>query len=763
MEACAIMAPPKFIPDADFTPDAPATGGFVPDNQFVSDEQRYGGTQGAIRTGLRNALSGATLGLSDVALTKSGLVNPEQARLENETNPIAAGVGKTLGGAGALVGSGGAAAPLEAAGLPSLEAGVAGGALEGAALTAGNQVSDRALGNPELTAQKALAEIGMGTAFGGGLGVLGETVVPAITNKLSEGLQSLKEALEGPNTPAATRSMVKTLQGVFDSSKEAASDLYEKAAPANIKAGLESAQVPLEEARAASGHIIEQIQEQAPNLSSPSSVRALQDKLGGLQDAIEEAKSPYAAHKALSDFATDIDKGNVIKFGPVKSAAEMGDQEILHGLRSEVRDTLKDPSIWGQEAATHYAETSDAYASYANARKNFQQLFMRKLADGDRVVDPSKIQTFFNNTGKPTQDLRHQALQEFIQQSQALADKSQNYAGFQEAEGDIAKAIQSRAKDQASLQGLADALTRERTGLSGLGSKLKSVGWVPGLHVVGALGAGLEAVGRVTNPYVEGSALKALYEKLGVLESINEKVGDSIEAGARSIARGGELAKGARGAVEGAGTYQKHVKRLDQLADPETMMNHLSHTTGSLQQSAPNVTQGIQGAVGRAAQFLQSKIPRPQRELPMDGEWEASPSQKDKFNRYYAAVDSPLSVLKQVKSGSVSNEALEALQVVHPELLQEMRAKVMENLTPQAMARMPYSVKIAVNKFLGEPLTESMLPPVIIANQSIYSAMNQAKQAAAAGQQKSTQTGLAKLGLSKRAATETQSLEEEKA
>ncbi len=170
--------PPDFIPD--HIPD------FIPEGQFQSDEDRFGGLSGGIKAGLAGVARGATFGLSDVGLTKSGLVNPETLKGLQEENPTASFAGELAGTvAPALVGDEASLANLPglvtkgaravegaASALPKAASKALGYASEGAAYGLGQSVSEYALGDHDLVSEKTLANIGLASALTGGLGAL---------------------------------------------------------------------------------------------------------------------------------------------------------------------------------------------------------------------------------------------------------------------------------------------------------------------------------------------------------------------------------------------------------------------------------------------------------------------------------------------------------------------------------------------------------------------------------------------------------------
>jgi len=174
------------------------------DARKEAEEKEFTSAPEQLKTAAESALSGATFGLSDVALQKTGLVDPERAQLRQQYNPDVALVGEIggavapalfTGGAG-LAGSAARATPTalattagELAGKELAEFATrritspiakklaegavktgAGSAIESALYGVGKGVSEAALGKPEATAENILTDIGTNAVLGGLLG-----------------------------------------------------------------------------------------------------------------------------------------------------------------------------------------------------------------------------------------------------------------------------------------------------------------------------------------------------------------------------------------------------------------------------------------------------------------------------------------------------------------------------------------------------------------------------------------------------------------
>jgi hypothetical protein len=210
-------------------------------------------------------------------------------------------------------------------------------------------------------------------------------------------------------------------------------------------------------------------------------------------------------------------------------------------------------------------------------------------------------------------------------------------------------------------------------------------------------------------------------------------------------------------------SYNKKSEKIRELANlpPDQLMNHLATTHAKLSEAAPGIAPQVNNVAVNGINFLNSKLPKPVTEFPGDEDLEPSKSQKEQWLQYHDSVNDPLKTLEHVKNGTLNSHHLEALQAVHPDLLHEMQQKVMENATPKNMKNLDYSTKIAVSKFLGSPMHQSMMPGVIFSDQSQFN-LNPATQAAGTPQRKGvSEAGMQKMNVAKRTATQTQQLEEE--
>jgi GNAT superfamily N-acetyltransferase len=162
------------VPHGTSLPSAPAEPAGL--DQFLEQpmlEQKYGTLTERAKADVEALARGATLGLSDVAETKLGISTPEEMSNRKRGNPTETNIMQMLGGAGTIVATGGVAAPIEEALGGGKLATAAGYGLEGAGFGMGNVISDHALGDPNLNAQRISTEVGMSALLGIGAGLGG--------------------------------------------------------------------------------------------------------------------------------------------------------------------------------------------------------------------------------------------------------------------------------------------------------------------------------------------------------------------------------------------------------------------------------------------------------------------------------------------------------------------------------------------------------------------------------------------------------------
>lgn len=374
---------------------------FIPDDKFVSDESKYGeGALNTIKAGAAGVARGLTFGLSDVALTKSGLVNPETLAGLEEHQPEASILGEGLAvGASMLVPGAGeanaarmATAPVrgvsrmgqaitkgverilpEATGVIGKAGKIAashavGLGAEGAVYGLGRSATDYAedkLGDPDTAAQKVLSNVGMTSmlagTLGAGLGLSGAALRKGIgTAKGYMKTKPLPEAGQPAiiETPVGKESIVAAPEGTMERA------MQENGVPA----------VKREEVNAASNRLHPDHQarmDAAKEIGAPilESYISGSDKVRTM-DASLMTSQTFAGEKRLLLLEDGFNKARQ----QFSSALETGEARSAHEIGAEGKDLIK-----AQIDAT-YKPTQSLYKKLGPDAENL-------LAPENRLMD----------------------------------------------------------------------------------------------------------------------------------------------------------------------------------------------------------------------------------------------------------------------------------------------------------------------------------------------------------------------------------------
>lgn len=190
--------------------------------------------------------------------------------------------------------------------------------------------------------------------------------------------------------------------------------------------------------------------------------------------------------------------------------------------------------------------------------------------------------------------------------------------------------------------------------------------------------------------------------------------------------------------------YEEKSNQIRQLAGKPAgeLIDHLSSLHQGLEAHAPNIVPHIQAAAANAISFLNSKLPAGGNELIQDAPPQVSKAHKQAWLDLHKTVDNPVSVLEHVNRGTLNKHHLEALTAVYPDLHQEMVQKIQEQLgNAKAKGKsLPYQKRVAISKFIGQPLDSTMTSQSM---QAIMGAASQNKGPAATAQKQKSASSAA--------------------
>ena len=84
-------------------------------------------------------------------------------------------------------------------------------------------------------------------------------------------------------------------------------------------------------------------------------------------------------------------------------------------------------------------------------------------------------------------------------------------------------------------------------------------------------------------------------------------------------------------------------------------------------------------------------------------------------------VHDPVSVLAQVKDGTIIPDSLEAISMVHPKLYDFMKTTMLDHVTSMKdPTKIPFKVRQSMSFFMGEPIDRVFQAQSIAANQAAF-------------------------------------------
>lgn len=171
--------------------------------------------------------------------------------------------------------------------------------------------------------------------------------------------------------------------------------------------------------------------------------------------------------------------------------------------------------------------------------------------------------------------------------------------------------------------------------------------------------------------------------------------------------------------------YHQRVRELrDVAADPGAVAAKVAESTAGVSDVAPNVTAAMTATASRAASFLLSKVP--EAVVPPVGldavqkQYEPSDSEIARFARYHQAVRDPMSVLEDLAAGRGTMEGVEALKVVYPRVYERVYEQAFRTMTADSAQRPSYRQRLNASLLLGTPLDATMTPQYVQTMQAQY-------------------------------------------
>jgi len=222
----------------------------------------------------------------------------------------------------------------------------------------------------------------------------------------------------------------------------------------------------------------------------------------------------------------------------------------------------------------------------------------------------------------------------------------------------------------------------------------------------------------------------------GVRDTVRRLALEGID---QTRARTNEHMKALLGSTSGLTPDQAYSKlggRLTQLASsPGALANVTGALSAPFASSAPQVADAYASKVAETLSYLYSALPKPPGPPPPFAPQNWQPTARDKLGFMDRAeiVANPMSAMRHVAQGTLSDEHLEALRTVYPVVYGMMQREVLDFAATHPEVKLPLAERQSMARFLGTPLGAMDSPDKLRALQATYTAPRAEAPAGAGG------------------------------
>lgn len=842
------------------------------------------------------AARGSTFGVSDIVLPKLGVTTSEALKERKEYYPGTSFAGELTGvlgssvlapefGAVGLVGKAGAAtegalastlAPIAKGAASKILSGIgskaAGSAVEGAFYGGGQVISEAALGDSDLNAQKVATQIGISSLLGGAFGTaLGLPEVISNARGIKPILASAKSSIEsitgeGAEKSSADLGKIASDAGLNESEKSSlVKGLTQLKANANeIKEAADIIGAPVLEGQLSDSKFVQNTDSMISNSPTWFGIKRAQQYQKGFEaannaissalktegdltlaetgnaikkslgQAFQKEQEPISAlynelkmahtevpvpNKSLKSLANELranDELSILKGSPQEKFVNMVSENLESGrvsnvdqlkrIRSAINDSAKaEPSLrhalgvlneklgtLEEESVLQFAKTklepgpiTDLIAQRGAANTRYKELISKMQEIGDvigkkKIYGPKNFTDFLEDVNpealakklftKNNSEFLGWFSKNFPQESRMLSqfEKSRIWEAASNVKDPSAigsravKGIDKLSPEIQKVMFSPEQLVKIRAAQTWMDSVPANINPSGTAHTaawqkffespVSAITTNLrDAAGSGILKAAIGNGETELAERFGSLirvEDAARKTTSSITNATKSVLSGDRLAPFAAGIISKESVkedYDDRVEKISELSNsPEVFLGRLEDSTSNLFNHAPKISSSLHNVGVNAVSFLNSKIPRPIDKKALSAEWIPTQTEMARFNRYYDMVENPVSILKQVGSGTLSMDGVEVLRGVYPKLYDSMKEGILDRLS--SMKKRPnYRTRMMLSLFMGADLDNSTTPQSIAINQAVMNGPSKQKDNKPVNP---TQGGMSKLKVS---------------
>ena len=412
--------------------------------------------------------------------------------------------------------------------------------------------------------------------------------------------------------------------------------------------------------------------------------------------------------------------------------------EAFRDMYDGLREGLEDVGLWGG-AAEMQRSINKPLSSLLGVQGAYRQRFLSRYGRSKSnpwrdayVADRHKIARHVNELLDPNKDLTHRALTESLAHRRDAARAILEHGDLDAASRAAVEGIERSSSD---VLNRLDVASKDISAANQLASLEGGEGALGGL-IGGAVGSGnlaALAMAPLVNP---ARAVRALAAVEGMAGKLNLRLDSGVKgvlsaakntvpaakAAARAIAgsvpRGGAAAaRGGQRYLDSRERFEKQSAKVRELAERgPALQQELQQELSLLSNRAPTVHAQALAVQQRALDYLTKHMPGAATPHPFGIAPSVSRSDAEQWLRRARAVEDPISLLDDMAKGTLSRDAVEAVQEVYPELFSEIQAKVLEQVAElDAQGKRPPYEKRKQLGVLLDIQTDVTLDPGLIA------------------------------------------------
>lgn len=583
----------------------------------------------------------------------------------------------------------------------------AGGATEGLLFSAPHAITEAALGDPDVAAESLLAGGLIGGAFGGA----GSLVTDAAKGLLRTG----KKVAEATG-----------LQKVLDN-------------PQGMR------QFFKDEAEAKAVESLNPILSQRERLEESKDIQKL-----GRMLIDEEIVTPFASKKEIYERLADkTDQiGKQMGDNLAKYDAAVGDRVLINSgdLASKIENEVikKYDHLAAYRGNLNQLRNELEYLKAANRDWTLQEANAQKSAYGDIIknwgMDQPVQKKFMNQLyGVFNKEIENKIGGAMgADELKAFQDLKTRYGYLEEAEK-IAKKSSAREAAHNDI-GLTSYITAGAgAGVMGLPGAVLGLA---GREVLRRYGDQIASsmYNKAAGLLFAEQSMKKAAEKLDEIPSILKSLKRGPEVKPRTLGVGittrlsrpeGRPSKDAKKAA------QERVDNLEKLnehtsnwvGNPAQFMEHVSQFTAPISNGgAPNIGASFNNKMTNAFNYLYKSMPKPPKpRSPFAPKYKFRPSDRDvhAFEQKLRVLQDPWIVFNELKNGTLTENHMEALKTVYPQIHQLMVSRVQQEVM-NGVDPIPYSQRIKLSLLMDAPMDDSVTPQAVQQFQANYAAPDDA-------------------------------------